>query len=103
MILTSHKRYRDMANTINEKMDARQQKPIIYQIKLEEHLDRQRTDWFEDLAITFTDNGSTVITGQIVDQAALHGLLKKVRDLGLTLVSVIRIEPDQIQTSDAHE
>ena len=92
-----------MANTINEKMDTRQQKPIIYQIKLEEHLDRQRTNWFEGLAITLTDNGNTVITGQVVDQAALHGLLKKVRDLGLTLVSVIRVESGQTQSLDAQE
>ena len=85
-----------MTKTIDQKMDTSQ--PMIYQIRLEEHLDRQRTDWFEGLAITITDNGNTVITGQVVDQAALHGLLKKVRDLGLTLVSVIRVEPDQIQS-----
>ena len=88
-----------MTKTINQKMDTHQ--PMIYQIRLEEHLDRQRTDWFEGLAITRTDNGGTLITGQVVDQAALHGLLKKVRDLGLTLVSVIRVESGQTQGVDA--
>ena len=82
-------------------MDTR--RPMIYQFRLEEHIDRQWTDLFEGLAITSKENGDTLITGQVVDQAALHGLLKKVRDLGLTLVSVIRIEPDQIQASDAQE
>ncbi len=88
-----------MTNTINEKMDTSQ--PMIYQIRIEEHIDRQWTDWFEGLAITLKDNGDTLITGQVVDQAALHGLLKKVRDLGLTLVSVIRVESSRTQGIDA--
>jgi len=71
--------------------------PLIYQIRLEEHLDRQWTDWFEGVTITMEDNNQTLLTCQVVDQAALHGLLKKVRDLGLTLISVIRVEPGQIQ------
>jgi hypothetical protein len=72
--------------------------PIIYQIRLEEHLDRQWTNWFEGIAISMEDNNHTLLTCQVVDQAALHGLLKKVRDLGLTLISVIRVEPGQIQS-----
>ena len=87
-----------MTKTNNQKMDTGQ--PMIYQIKLEEHLDHQRTDWFEGLAITLTDNGGTLITGQVVDQAALHGLLKKIRDLGLTLVSVTRVESGRTQDVD---
>jgi len=71
--------------------------PLIYQIKLEEHLDRQWTNWFDGIAITMEDNSHTLLTCQVVDQAALHGLLKKVRDLGLTLISVIRVEPGQKQ------
>ncbi|MBN2500818.1 MAG: hypothetical protein JXB38_08580 [Anaerolineales bacterium] len=91
-----------MTNTINEKMDTSQ--PMIYQIRIEEHIDRQWTDWFEGLVdITLEDNRGTLITGQMVDQAALHGLLKKIRDLGLTLVSVIRVDPGQIQGLDAQE
>jgi len=72
--------------------------PIIYQIRLEEHLGRQWTNWFEGIAISMEDNNHTLLTCQVVDQAALHGLLKKVRDLGLTLISVIRVEPGQIQS-----
>ena len=77
--------------------------PMIYQIRLEEHIDCQWTDWFEGLTITLEDNRGTLITGQVVDQAALHGLLKKVRDLGLTLVSVTRVESGRIQGVDAQE
>ncbi len=63
----------------------------IYQIRLEGHLDAQWSEWFEGLAITL-ENGDTVLRGAVTDQAALHGLLKKVRDLGMPLVSVNRIE-----------
>lgn len=66
--------------------------PRIYQIRLEGHLGRQWTDWFDGLTITLEDNGDTVLTGSVVDQAALHGLLKKVRDLGLPLRSVNCLE-----------
>lgn len=62
--------------------------PRIYQIRLEGHLSRQWTDWFDGLTITQTAEGDTLLTGPVVDQAALHGVLKKVRDLGLTLISV---------------
>jgi hypothetical protein len=55
----------------------------------------QWTDWFDGLTVTLEDNGETRLTGSVVDQAALHGLLKKVRDLGLPLVSVVRVEPGQ--------
>lgn len=74
--------------------------PMIYQIRLEEYIDCQWTDWFDGLAITLKSNGDTLLTGQVVDQAALHGLLKKVRDLGLTLVSVIRVESGRTQDVD---
>ena len=66
--------------------------PRIYQIRLEGHLNRQWTDWFDGLTITLTDDGDTILTGAIVDQAALHGLLKKVRDLGMPLRSVNCLE-----------
>ena len=62
--------------------------PTAYQIRIKGHLGRQWTDWFGGLAITLEDNGDTLLTGLIVDQAALHGLLRKVRDLGMPLVSV---------------
>jgi hypothetical protein len=69
--------------------------PTIYQIRIKGHLGRQWTDWFEELTITLEDNSETLVTGPVVDQAALYGLLRKVRDLGLPLISVIRLQPDQ--------
>ncbi len=66
--------------------------PMVYQIRLRGHLGRQWTEWFEGLTITLEDNGETLLTGPVVDQAALHGLLRKVRDLGMPLLSVIRLE-----------
>ena len=65
--------------------------PMIYQIRLKGHLGRQWSDWFDGLTITLEDNGDTLLTGPLADQAALHGLLKKVRDLGLTLLSVNQV------------
>jgi hypothetical protein len=62
--------------------------PLAYQIRIKGHLGRQSTDWFSGLAITLEDNGDTLLTGLIVDQAALHGLLRKVRDLVMPLISV---------------
>jgi hypothetical protein len=59
-----------------------------YEIRLKGHLDDRWAEWFEGLTITLEDNGDTLLTGPVVDQAALHGLLKRVRDLGITLVSV---------------
>ena len=69
--------------------------PTIYQIRVKGHLGCGWTEWFDDLTITLEDNGDTLLTGPVVDQAALHGLLKKVRDLGMPLVSVNCIEPGQ--------
>jgi hypothetical protein len=63
---------------------------MIYQIRIMGHLGRQWTDWFGGLTITHEANGDTLLTGPVVDQAALHGLLKKVRDLGMPLISVNR-------------
>jgi hypothetical protein len=80
-----------MSNKIDPKTNPNQ--PIVYQIRIKGHLGREWTDWFEGLTITLEDNGDTLLTGPVVDQAALHGLLKKVRDLGLPLVSVSPIEP----------
>ena len=78
-----------MSNNSNPKIDPEQ--PMIYQIRIEGHLGQQWTDWFEGLTITLEENGDTLLTGPVVDQAALHGLLKKVRDLGMPLISVNRV------------
>ena len=61
---------------------------MIYQIRISGHLGPQWTDWFEGLTITLEEDGDTLLTGPVIDQAALHGLLKKVRDLGMPLLSV---------------
>ena len=63
-----------------------------YQIRIKGHLGDRWTDWFEGLTITLQENGDTLLTGPVADQAALHGLLKKVRDLGMPLISVVRVE-----------
>jgi hypothetical protein len=67
--------------------------PMVYQIRIKGHLGRQWTDWFGGLTITLEDNGDTLLTGPVVDQAALHGLLRQVRDLGMPLLSVNRLKP----------
>ena len=67
--------------------------PMVYQIRIKGHLDHRWTDWFEGMTITLEENGDTLLTGPVVDQAALHGLLRKVRDLGMPLISAIRVEP----------
>jgi len=87
-----------MPNKLNPKSNPGQ--PTVYQIRIKGHLDRQWTDWFEGLTITLEDNGETLLTGPVGDQAALHGLLKKVRDLGMPLLSVNRIEPGQEDATD---
>ena len=74
--------------------------PTIYQIRVQSHLGSDWTDWFDGLTIALEDNGDTLLTGPVIDQAALHGLLKKVRDLGMPLLSVIRVEPGQADPPD---
>ena len=75
----------------NELDPTTRSQPAGYQIRIKGHLDRRWTEWFEGLAITPEENGDTLLTGPVADQAALHGLLKKVRDLGMPLVSVMEI------------
>ncbi len=68
-------------------------RPVIYQIRLKGHLGRAWTDRFADLTVTLEESGDTLLTGPVADQAALFGLLRKVRDSGVPLFSVNRIEP----------
>ena len=65
----------------------------VYEIKVEGHLDELWCEWFDGLRLTQEGDGTSTLVGPVADQAALHGLLERVRDLGLTLLSVNRIEP----------
>ena len=87
-----------MSSELNQKTDPSQ--PMIYHIRFKGHLGSQWTDWFEGLTITLEEDGDTLLTGPVIDQAALYGLLKKVRDLGLPLVSVNPVEPGQADVSN---
>jgi len=73
--------------------------PSVYQIRIRGHLDSQWTDWFDRMSITLEEDGDTLLTGAVADQAALHGLLKKVRDLGMTLVSINPVLPGRTDRS----
>ena len=66
-----------------------------YEIRLKGHLGNRWATWFDGMTLTTNSDGTTTLDGIIVDQSALHGLLQKVRDAGMPLVSVTRIEPDQ--------
>src|SRR5215467_14310478 len=77
--------------------------PGLYEIRIKGHLDNRWADWFSGLTITALDNGETLLTGQVVDQAALHGLIRKVRDLGMPLISVLRMKPGHAGTSNVKE
>ena len=72
-----------------------QNEPGLTEIRIKGHLADRWADWFDGLNITREENGDTLLTGPVIDQAALHSLLRKVRDLGLPLVSVMYIEPKQ--------
>jgi hypothetical protein len=86
-------------NTRNPHADPDQ--PLVYHIRIKGHLGPQWTDWFGGETLTLDANGETLLTCPVVDQAALHGLLRKVRDSGMVLLSVIQIEPSQAAAADA--
>jgi hypothetical protein len=72
----------------------------LYEIRIKGHIDDQWSDWFGGLTITLEEDGNTLLTGRVIDQAALHGLLKKVRDLGMPLVSVNFVNPGRAKTQE---
>lgn len=67
----------------------------VYQIRLKGHLSRQWVGWFEGLTITLEADGDTLLTGTVIDQSALYGLLRKIRDVGMPLISVMRLQNDE--------
>lgn len=77
-----------------------QSQPMRYQIRLHGHLDKDWQDWFGDVTITSEDDGTTLMICQVLDQAALHGLLRQIRDLGLPLISVNRINSGSAEEPD---
>ena len=99
--MSGHNRNGVMSNEINLESDAGQ--PMVYQIRIKGHLGPEWTDWFGGLTIMLEDNGDTLLTGPVVDQTALHGVLRKVRDVGLPLLSVICVGPSQAEASDVNE
>ncbi len=81
-----------MPNNQNDKMNENYSN--VYQIRIKGHLDPGWSDWFEGLSILLEDNGDTLLTGPVVDEAALYGLLRRVRDLGMPLISLNRVKSD---------
>jgi hypothetical protein len=83
-------------NASHEQKKDSDQQPT-FEIRIKGHLGSQWSEWFEGLNITLEDDGNTLLSGPVIDQAALHGVLKKIRDLGMPLVSVI-----QVQFNESH-
>ncbi len=74
-----------------------------YEIRLKGHLEARWANWFDGMSITLEENGNTLLSGPVADQAALHGLLKKVRDSGIPLVSVSPLENDRMNRKDVKQ
>jgi hypothetical protein len=88
-----------MSNEFGHKTDPDQ--PLIYQIRIEGYLEDQWADSFGGMSISLEENGDTLLAGTVIDQAMLHGLLKKVRDLGLSLISVNRVGINQSDVAES--
>lgn len=68
---------------------------MTYKIRIKGHLGHDWEDWFDNASITPAEDGETILTCTIRDQSALHGVLRRIRDLGVPLISVVRVEPDR--------
>jgi hypothetical protein len=88
-----------MSNTRGS--DGQVNQPVIYQIRIKGHLGRQWADRFEELSITLEDDGTTLLTGPVVDQAALFGILRRIRDLGIVLISVNSVRTSLQEPSES--
>jgi hypothetical protein len=93
-------RNRDIAMASERAPSPDPAQPMLCHIRIEGHLGPQWSSWFEGFAITLEDTGETLLTGPLVDQAALHGLMRQVRDLGIPLLSVACVKASQAETSE---
>jgi hypothetical protein len=96
--MTVPERCKGMRKKFNPNTDPSE--PTVYKIRIRGHLGPEWSDWFEGLTVTLEEDGNTLLTGPVIDQAALHGLLKKVRDLGMPLLSVCPLEHGQADQTD---
>lgn len=96
--LIDHDRETMMSNTSDR--DDEMSRPPVYEVRVKGRLGCHWTEWFEGFTIALKTNGDSLLTGPVVDQAALHGLLRKIRDLGLPLISVIEVEPERTVTTN---
>ena len=99
--MSGHNGYRRMSNELDPQTD--RSKPMVYQIRIKGHVSHKWADWLGGLTITLEDNGDTLLTGPVIDQAALYGLLRTIRDLGMPLLSVIHVEPNPADVSDVKQ
>lgn len=83
-----------------QKTERDPQEPKVFEIRIQGHLSPQWQDWFEGLTITLEEDGNTLLNGPVVDQSALHGILKKIRNLNMPLVSVNLMDPDPAANPD---
>jgi hypothetical protein len=86
--------------TSDQRSERDADKPMIYQIRIKGHLGQRWMDWFDGLTITLEEDGTTLLNGPVIDQSALHGILKRVRDLGMPLLSVNSVGADPEDMSD---
>lgn len=96
--MTATRGTKDMLHESNSSHEKAE--PLIYQIRIKGHLDRKWADWFSGLSITPQASGETLLTGPVLDQAMLHGLLRKVRDVGLPLIAVMQVGPEQAEVKE---
>lgn len=80
-----------------QRPNPKMKQPMVYQIRIKGHLGQQRMDWFDGLTITLQEDGNTLLSGPVIDQSALHGILKKIRDMGMPLLAVNQIEPKYVE------
>lgn len=86
--------------TDEQKPNPEADQPMVYEFRIKGHLGQQRMEWFERMTVTLGEDGNTLLSGTVVDQSALHGILKKIRDLGMPLLSMNLIESNPADNTD---